>query len=439
MKKCFEGIVIVCEGVSQIVMVRQQKSDIRLSAAQCLYKMLQIGNWEMEELTTLLQECITDRLYQVILSNPRKRQEPGVQTAGTESDITKIKIRPVMVKNSVVFQETDYIGTRVFHENYEGEQMIGRICHLLDAQFRQGEIEGMDWKVHILVSKKGKMTIKKQKNAGGQTDNLPDLSHNRAKKYLLEEGKAVPFLVDLGVQSRDGKILHAKYDKFKQINRFLEFIEDILPELPKDRTVHIIDFGCGKSYLTFAMYYYLTEVARIKVRITGLDLKKDVIEHCNRLKDQYGYSGLQFLQGDISTFSGADSVDMVVTLHACDTATDYALDKAVKWGATVILSVPCCQHELNKQISCQELEPVLQYGLIRERMSALLTDAVRANLLEEQGYQTQILEFIDMEHTPKNILIRAVKRKEGQKKETGIQSVMDFLQVEPILQKLLDK
>lgn len=212
------------------------------------------------------------------------------------------------------------------------------------------------------------------------------------------------------MQTKEGKVITSRYDKFRQINRFLEFIEDIWPLLPKDRPVHIIDFGCGKSYLTFAMYYYLHELKGLTLEVTGLDLKKDVIVHCNELAKEYHYEGLSFLHGDIADYTGTDSADMVVTLHACDTATDYALYKAMKWHAGVILSVPCCQHEVNKQIACEPLEGALKYGLIKERLSALFTDALRADLLEENGYDTQVLEFIDMEHTPKNILLRAVRR-----------------------------
>ena len=219
----------------------------------------------------------------------------------------------------------------------------------------------------------------------------------------------MPFLVDLGVMNKEGKVHTHSYDKFKQINRFLEFIEDILPSLQKDREVTILDFGCGKSYLTFAMYYYLKELKGYDVNIIGLDLKEDVIKKCSGLARKYGYEKLHFLQGDIADYEGVNKVDMVVTLHACDKATDYALAKAVEWDAEVILSVPCCQHELNYRIQNDLLEPVLKYGILKERMSALITDGIRAELLESEGYHTQILEFIDMEHTPKNLLIRAVK------------------------------
>jgi SAM-dependent methyltransferase len=227
--------------------------------------------------------------------------------------------------------------------------------------------------------------------------------------------------------SENGTIIKSRYDKFRQINRFLEFIEDILPKLHKDRENVIIDFGCGKSYLTFAMYYYLHVQKGYSIRIIGLDLKQTVIDNCNRLSESYGYEKLRFYHGDIASYEGVSQVDMVVTLHACDTATDFALAKAVSWGASVILSVPCCQHELNKHIENSLMAPVFQYGLIKERMAALYTDALRAEILENQGYRTQILEFIDMEHTPKNILIRAVKQGEKKNNRSQIDEIMEFL------------
>lgn len=388
-----------------------------------------------EQLTTLLRDTVDDGLYQIILSNPREKGKAF-----------KIKIRPVIVRNKMLFQETVYEGTKVFHENYERDDMILRIGEALTCDFKQCEVEHKTCKAVVLVSKKGKITVnKKRVNAAGaesESVRAPQMAHNRVKRYILEEGIPVPFLVDLGVQTKEGKIVRSHYDKFKQINRFLEFIEDILPTLSKEGTVRIIDFGCGKSYLTFAMYYYLHHLKGYDVEITGLDLKEDVIEKCNMLSQKYGYDKLHFLKGDIAQYEGADSVDMVVTLHACDTATDYALEKAVKWNAKVILSVPCCQHEVNRQIRSLELSSVLKYGIIKERMSALITDAIRANLLESQGYETSILEFIDMEHTPKNLLIRAVRRPAGinqKAKHAGEEVAMlaRKLQIEPTLQKLL--
>ena len=237
--------------------------------------------------------------------------------------------------------------------------------------------------------------------------------------------------------THDGQVVKSRYDKFRQINRFLEFIADVLPELPKDRPVRIIDFGCGKSYLTFGIYYYLKCLKGLDVRITGLDLKEDVIRHCGQLAKKYGYEDLEFLQGDIAGYEGGNQVDLVVTLHACDLATDYALEKAVSWGAKVILSVPCCQHELNRQMENELMAPVFGYGLIKERMAALYTDAIRAQVLEYKGYGTQILEFIDMEHTPKNILIRAVRRSGRGDNGEELRRLMDFLQVQPTVVRLL--
>lgn len=381
----------------------------------------------MEELRKLLETYLNEDLIHIVLSNPSKAQEEA-----------KVRIRPVLLKGSLKFQAEILRGTKAFHENYTQEEAVERTLGWMSDSFRQLQLTGRFGTASALVSKKGKVTVKvkNQKTCVKK----PDLAHNKKKNYLLEEGTPVDFLVDLGVMTREGNIVHSRYDKFRQINRFLEFIEDILPELPKDREVRILDFGCGKSYLTFAMYYYLKICQGYDIRITGLDLKEDVIEHCSSLSRKYGYEKLEFLKGDIAHYEGLESVDMVVTLHACDTATDYALYKAIKWEAKVILSVPCCQHELNRQIQSEMLAPVLKYGILKERIAALVTDGLRAELLEQQGYETQLLEFIDMEHTPKNILIRAVKRGQAQQKENGAYTTcVEALHVQPALERLLSE
>lgn len=381
----------------------------------------------MEELREKLMPFLSDRLCQITVSGPREKE-----------GIFKIKIRPLLLKGELVFQKTAYKGTQVFHENLSGEELLEQLLHEMQGNFRQLAAESLDGSLTVLVSKKGKVTAKYKENQKNAVKMRPELYHNRVKQYILKEGIPVPFLVDLGIQTREGAIVRAKYDKFKQINRYLEFVEDVLPVLKGEGAIHIIDFGCGKSYLTFALYYYLHELQKLDVMITGLDLKTDVIHNCNRLAQSYGYDRLQFVQGDIKNFTGADQVDMVVTLHACDTATDYAIEKAVGWGAKVIFTVPCCQHEVNGQIQNKLLHPVLKYGLLKERLSAILTDAIRANLLEEAGYDTQVLEFIDMEHTPKNILIRAVRR-QGKREDSGISELTAALGVETTLQKLFRK
>lgn len=385
----------------------------------------------MEQLRKLLYESINENLYQIVLSNPKNKEKAS-----------KVKVRPVMLKEELWFQETLYKGTQVFHENLKSEALADRLLEYLREDFKQGEISTKYEQAVILISKKGKITIKVKKKKEQEEALNTVQSHNRTKQYILKEGNPVDFLVGLGVQTPEGKVVKAKYDKFRQINRYLEFVEDVLKYLPTDRPIRIVDFGCGKSYLTFALYYYLHELEGKQVQITGLDLKESVIDHCNELAQKYGYTGLTFEKGNISTYAGETQADMVVSLHACDTATDFALEKAVSWNASVILAVPCCQHEINSQIDYLPLAPILKYGIIKERMSALLTDAIRANLLEEKGYDTQILEFIDMEHTPKNLLIRAVKRPSvstgGKAEKAELSHLMADMHIQPTLKTLFD-
>ena len=396
----------------------------------------------MDKLRQLLMNYIENK--EVILcataSNPRIHDEERIQ---------KLRVRPVRIREELFYQEERYIGTRVYHQNLCPEALPDLLVGVMTADLRQLELETERTRVTVLVSKKGKVTVReKAKDPADKTASKKcgtDFSHDKHKQYILPQDEPVPFLVELGVQTPDGKVVKARYDKFRQINRYLEFVRDILPCLPVEegRPLKIIDFGCGKSYLTFALYYYLKIMNHYDICITGLDLKKDVMENCQALADKFGYDGLKFQVGDIGSYQGdTEDVDMVVTLHACDTATDHALARAVQWNARVILSVPCCQHELNRQISCDALAPVLKYGLIRERMAALITDAVRADLLEEYGYDTQILEFIDMEHTPKNILIRAVKKnhmkyRTGAGGQEALLQMEAFLQIRPTLQELL--
>ena len=383
----------------------------------------------MEKVRQLLEKNLNENTLRAVVSNRRSKQVSQ-----------KLVFRPFIEKNRLMFQREEYANNQVFHENMDKETTVEQICTFLEKDYKQLDLLCEQSSFSALVSKKGKSTIKENKN---QIAKKIDLSHNRKKRYILDTDEVIPFLVDLGVQTKEGKIVDKKYKKYKQINRFLEFVKDVLPEFPKDRPVKIIDFGCGKSYLTFAVYYYLHIMNGRDVEMIGLDLKKDVIAHCNRMAEKYEYASLHFLEGDISTYDGADSADMVITLHACDVATDFALDKAVHWNAKVILSVPCCQHELNAQIENDMLEPLLKYGILKERFAALLTDALRANLLEQNGYEVQILEFIDMEHTPKNLLIRAVKRgekadKKQEKLENSYKTLCDELNAHGTLEKILN-
>lgn len=383
---------------------------------------------DIAEIRNQLEYFIDENLTYAIASNP-------VQKDG----IIKVKLRPMMIKGEPVFQAEEFCNNQAFHKNFKREDAVDYLLSLTDGQLKQVEVLSLKGTLNILVSKKGKMTVKSKKTAGEiKMEARPELlSHNRSKKYILEEGRAVPFLVDLGVMTQEGAIVKSRYDKFRQMNRFLEFVEDILPKLDKSRENTIIDFGCGKSYLTFAMYYYLKVLKEYPIRIIGLDLKKDVIARCNELSKAYGFDKLNFYYGDIASYEGVEQVDMVVTLHACDMATDYAIAKAVRWGAKVILSVPCCQHQLNGQMENELMASVFQYGLIKERMAALYTDALRALVLERLGYRTQILEFIDMEHTPKNILIRAVWQGKAKENADEIKRIIEFLNVRPEIVNLL--
>ena len=379
------------------------------------------------DITQLLDICISDKLIDMVISGQKNK---------SEDKAVKVRIRPVILKNEIEYQVSEFVGRKVLHPNHGAADVKKKIIDYMTEDFKQAQINMTDAAATILSSKSKTLTCKYKK--AGQLKVQRDLSHNRTKKYIIQEGKPVAFMIDLGVMGQDGKIIRTRYDKFRQINRFLEYIEDILPKLDKERELTIIDFGCGKSYLTFAMYYYLKELKGYNIRIIGLDLKADVIEHCNELRTRYGYDKLDFYVGDIATYKDVDKVDMVVTLHACDTATDYALAKAVKWGAEVILSVPCCQHEANRTIKSDILSPVMDYGILKERMAAIVTDAARAKLLTANGYDTQILEFIDMEHTPKNLLIRAVKSsKEDISAREKTKDMLEALNLELTIDKLI--
>ena len=373
----------------------------------------------------LLKLIENKTLIAATVSQPRSKTE----------EVKRVKMKPVELKG-IYHIQLEYQFERVLkHENIELSNLAPKLEELLQ-QFRQVQAEFEEQKIHIQLSKKFKVLWKSDQV---QTKKVVNLAHNRKKNYLLSEDTAYPFLVRLGVQTPDGKVKKQKHDKFRQINRFVEFIDDALDYLPKDRPVRILDFGSGKSYLTFALYHYLRIEKGLDIRVTGLDLKKEVIEECQQIAKDLNYDHLEFLVGDINDYNEETAVDMVVTLHACDIATDMALARAVKWGAKVILSVPCCQHELNSQLSSPTLDVMLQHGLIKERFAALATDSIRAELLKLVGYEAQLLEFIDMEHTPKNILIRAyyTGNKPSEDEQKKYKAFIDFLGATPFLEKEL--
>ncbi len=360
------------------------------------------------ELTEIIKELIGSDLVKIVLSKPKKT--------------AKYKKISVAKTDKGYFAES-FTEKQAFHKNMKNGELLEYLMELL-VDYLQINAWTNGVEHIILVSKKGSVSYKKKRN---ETPKAESVTHNRTKNYIIEEGTIVPPLVDMGIFTKDGKVVRSMYDKFRQINRFIELINDEIKNRSY-KSINIIDFGCGKSYLTFIVYYYLTEIMHIDAHITGLDLKADVIENCNKAAKRYGYDGLEFKIGDINGYKCEVKPDMVITLHACDTATDYALYNAVSWGADLIFSVPCCQHELNSQMQSDDLSILTRYGIIKERTAALMTDAVRGNLLQYEGYSVQLLEFVDMSHTPKNILIRAVKTNISNKqRETVLKEVKNLI------------
>lgn len=365
----------------------------------------------MEELIKAIKEIVADEVIKVVISNKLNK------------DVKYNKINVILKANNKgkkYYQVEKFTEKQVFHENIEVNDLEKTLNNLVNNNYKQLSAWSNNTTFDLKISKKGKVFLGKKES---NNKNLVNKSHNKEKNYILKEGMIIEPLIDLGVFTKEGKVINSKYDKYKQINRFIEIIDD---EIKKNnyKELTILDFGCGKSYLTFVLYYYFVEIKNIKVKMIGLDLKSDVINKCNEIAKRYKYDNLHFELGDINGYRYENNVDMVITLHACDTATDYALYNAIKWNAKMIFSVPCCQHEFNAQMKPESLSILSKYGIIQERVSALMTDAVRGNLLEASGYKTQLLEFIDIAHSPKNILIRASKANISKnKKEKALNEV----------------
>lgn len=376
-----------------------------------------------KELDELIKEILTNEIKKIVLSNPKG---------------TKFK-KIVISKKECGYQAEKFTETQAFHENMSDDQ-VALFCYtLMEEGFKQLNAWDDANEYAIKISKKGKAFFSKSKTSSNVKTSG---SNNRSKAYYLEEGTIIPPLVDMGVFTKDGKIINSMYDKYRQINKFLQFIDEAIDKANLKK-LNIVDFGCGKSYLTFVVYYYLTYVKKIDVTMTGLDLKEDVIKKCQQTAKRYKYDKLSFKVGDVAIYESDVPVDMVITLHACDTATDYALYHAIRWNTKIIISVPCCQHELNAQIESESFSIMTRYGLLKERTAAIMTDAIRANLLEYSGYKTQILEFIDFTHTPKNLLIRAVKShipsEHKEKLLTEVTTLMDEYSLKPTLYNLMFK
>ncbi|GAA0076394.1 SAM-dependent methyltransferase [Clostridium sp. CTA-5] len=383
----------------------------------------------MEELKKSINEIAEQKIIKLVISNKFNK--------GVEYN----KITFTLKENSKkeYYQIEKYTDKQVFHENIDINMFENKLLDYVGSNYKQVSAWSDTYTFELKISKKGKVHLGKKKSDNAK---LVNKNHNKEKNYILKEGMLIQPLIDLGVFSKEGKVINSKYDKYKQINRFVEIIDD---EIKKNeyKELTILDFGCGKSYLTFVLYYYFVEIKKINVKMIGLDLKSDVIRKCNEIAKRYNYENLHFELGDINGFKYNNKVDMVITLHACDTATDYALYNAIKWNTKMIFSVPCCQHEFNSQMKSEKLSILTNYGIVQERIAALMTDSVRANLLECVGYKTQLLEFIDIAHSPKNILIRASKAKISKdKREQSLDQVKNLInefKFNPTLFNLLKK
>lgn len=348
----------------------------------------------MEKLIHLWEETLAQNTFiEAVWSNPRLKLD----------QYEKITCKRIRIKSEILMQFTMYKQNKAYHENCKLNEVPDFLRNHMQ-NFKQLQLFTTSYDYQALINKKGEAHIKRTKASKKQSASL---NHNRQKQYILDEVTSKAFLIDLGLMSQDGQIKPSKYDKYKQINKYLETIESVMSTLQQD-FIRIIDFGCGKSYLTFAMYHYLTHIRGKKVEIIGLDLKEDVITFCNQLANRLGYTHLKFQVGDIGQYTTDKNIDMVVSLHACNTATDAALAKAVAWNAKVILAVPCCHHECYTQIQNPLLDPILKHGILKEKIASFITDGMRSLYLESVGYKVQVMEFIDMQHTPKNILIKAI-------------------------------
>ncbi len=381
----------------------------------------------MAEIERMLRELFTgDDLIKIIFSNKRKKS----------IEYNKVTIRPIILQEKKVFQIEYSFDKKVTHENMDQDNSFEKAFVLLRDYFKQVNIFTSKEDIQILASKLEKPRITKSL----PTMTCQCLQHNRTKNYIIQNNKPCDFLIRLGVMDSSGNVIKKHYSKFRQINRYLEIVENVFPSLPKDKKLKIIDFGCGKAYLTFAIYYYLKILKNRDVEIIGLDLKRDVIDFCNKVAHDLEYNDLKFLMGDIADYTN-DHADMVVTLHACDTATDYALINAVSWNTKVILSVPCCQHELFSQINNSVHQPMLKHGILKDRLTEYLTDGLRGLKLESKGYDVSMIEFTSLEHTSKNIMIKAIKTgspdsQQAKKAEEEYQQLKNFYNVNPTIDKL---
>lgn len=369
-----------------------------------------------------IEKYFRQEIVRVVISNLKK---------GAECEYSKVTIKPYNSSKGIMYQFEYTVKNQVKHRNVEEYNLVDEISLLLENYFTQCMVYGTESDYHINCYgdkvKAKTMAATKKIAIGG---------HNKKKRYILNEDEHIDFLVYLGVMTKDGKVVNSKYNKFRQINKYLELIKPSIDMLPKDRPLKIVDFGCGKAYLTFALYYYVVKILNMQVEITGLDLKEEVIDYCNKVARELGYDSLEFQKGNIKDYSRTQDVDMVIMLHACDNATDEGIVQSLKFNAKIIIAVPCCQHEFFRQIENENLEPILQFGILKDRMTALATDSLRAQILKALGFDVTVMEFIETEHTPKNLAIRAIRDGGFNKTEyEKYEKFRDFLDLDPYIER----
>ncbi len=386
----------------------------------------------MNEFVQQFSESVRDDSFiQLVLSSPVKDIEP---------DTHKVSARPIELSSGCSIQFTRHEASRETHQNFAPSDATTEVERLFGTSFRHAHLFTTSADVMAKQKASGKLKLSRRTPSKQKPQSV---EHNRSKQYLIPEGVPCPFLIEIGVMNAEGRVRASKYDKFRQVNRFLEFVEDVYSSLPQNGVLRVVDFGCGKSYLTFAMHHLLVQKHGRKVQMLGVDLKQDVIDDCRGIAERLECDGLEFIAANVEDIEPPGPVDLVVSLHACDTATDIALGRAVAWQAKAILSVPCCHHEFASKMNRDVLPPVQQHGILRERFAEIATDAYRAQMLEASGYRAQVVEFIDLEHTARNLLIRAVRRPNGEASadaRNNANKLTEQLGInDPVLSQLLGK
>ena len=379
----------------------------------------------MEKLLEILNNIIeNNELILLVLSNKRNSEDMP----------KKVNVTMFRSKGEVSYQFENHFEKKVTHYNKSGIEVVDEVVCLL-ACYKNISIYSANADYQVLCGKKNNVNIKKTAPTKKLENNI---EHNKRKNYILQDMTKYDFLIELDIMTVDGKVKAQKYNKFVQINKYLEIISHSINTLKKEKTINIIDFGCGKAYLTFALYYYLCKVQGFDVKIIGVDLKQDVINLCNALAEKLQYEKMEFVNGDIKDFNSSDDIDMVISLHACDTATDEAIIKAIEWNSKVIIAVPCCQHELFNKMNNEVFKPVQQYGILNDKLATIITDSLRGLVLQIKGYSVSIMEFTPLEHTAKNVLIRAeYTGKTDKKAEEQYKELIEFWGVRPYIEKII--